>query len=343
MDGRTPVSKDGTSTGALTATTQDEICPRSGGPRTPEGKQRSRGNALRHGLTAQTLLREAFADGEIERFRDAFTAEWVPTTTTERVLVAEMARHAAALARAQQMEGAVLRQAARAALELALLDDIQDYGTDLLLAGSVTSEGIERLSRYRRSHEKGLFAALTRLREAKGRASSAPSEKLPMAHCFRTELECETYLRRRFESREFRCTGCGAGVGYWLSGRQRWQCGSCHRQFGIRTGTVLARSQLPLKAWFDGIRLLLEDPTISACALAAAIGIRREATARTISSKVRSALLSPQASRLLAGLDQVFGKRGRLQQAPLEAANLQNELPEDMTEARAVTPNAPAG
>src|SRR5438874_2345275 len=123
-----------------------------------------RANALRHGLTARTLLPQVFQDDAIYQYQRAFQTEWQPSTPTEQVLVQELARHAAALRRAQQAEGALLRESALAAVGLwPIQDGAQDCTEDRLLAGSVATEGIDRLTRYRRAHEKAFLATLTKV------------------------------------------------------------------------------------------------------------------------------------------------------------------------------------
>ena len=59
----------------------------STGPRTEEGKNRSRLNAIRHGLTGQIVV---LPEEELQTYQDfakAFLAEWKPETATETQLV----------------------------------------------------------------------------------------------------------------------------------------------------------------------------------------------------------------------------------------------------------------
>ena len=64
--------------------------PRSGGPRTPEGKARSRRNALKTGLRAKVVLPEDLAIVVAQRTTE-FVAEFQPRTPYEKRLVRDMA------------------------------------------------------------------------------------------------------------------------------------------------------------------------------------------------------------------------------------------------------------
>jgi hypothetical protein len=64
---------------------------KSTGPRTEEGKRASRQNALRHGLTAETLI-DGLEDGEDYRgFEAAIIADYAAETAVERELVLRLA------------------------------------------------------------------------------------------------------------------------------------------------------------------------------------------------------------------------------------------------------------
>jgi hypothetical protein len=64
---------------------------KSTGPITLEGKQRSRGNALRHGLTAETIIGGLENGEDYAAFESAITAEYDPLSVIERELVARPA------------------------------------------------------------------------------------------------------------------------------------------------------------------------------------------------------------------------------------------------------------
>ena len=282
---------------------------RSCGPQTPAGKARSRRNAVKHGLCANTLLAEVFRTRS-SRTPSRKTAHRHPTSPTQEILVTELARHAAALETAERAEAAVLRFGMRGAITLRNADDNPENDLDMLLTGAVTTEAIERLTRYRRAHEKGWFAALLRLREAKAmeRPEGMIAPPAPMA-IFSSEGACEEYLIARARRADRHCPRCGWRRGYWLANRRRWQCAACSRQFGIRSGTVLEGSSLPLKTWLVAIQTILENRTISVQALATATGVRRLWTARRVALKIRRALDSQHATELLAGLDEIVRLR----------------------------------
>ena len=77
---------------------------KSTGPITEEGKQRSRCNAVRHGLTAETII-TALEDAEVYRaFEAAITADYDAQSTVERELVLRLASILWRLRRASTME-----------------------------------------------------------------------------------------------------------------------------------------------------------------------------------------------------------------------------------------------
>jgi hypothetical protein len=77
---------------------------KSTGPTTEEGKQRSRCNAVRHGLTAETVI-GALEDAEDYRaFEAAITADYDAESTVERVLVLRLASLLWRLRRATTIE-----------------------------------------------------------------------------------------------------------------------------------------------------------------------------------------------------------------------------------------------
>src|SRR5664279_2056866 len=80
---------------------------KSTGPTTPEGKERSRCNAVRHGLTAETVI-AALEDAEdYQAFEAAVTADYDAETAVERELVLRLASVLWRLRRATGIETAL--------------------------------------------------------------------------------------------------------------------------------------------------------------------------------------------------------------------------------------------
>jgi hypothetical protein len=84
---------------------------KSTGPTTPEGKQRSRCNAVRHGLTAETVI-PPFEDAEdYQAFETAVIADFDAESAVERELVLRLASVLWRLRRATGIETALFEAA----------------------------------------------------------------------------------------------------------------------------------------------------------------------------------------------------------------------------------------
>jgi hypothetical protein len=231
-------------------------------------------NAATHGLTATKYLPAILGPELLERHRQRLLAEWQPSTPTQVYLVEELARHAAALERATLIEEAVLRTSARGLSSISDAEVDQDAGLDRVLAAACGTEMIDRVTRYRRAHEKGFLAALARLRELRAISDAVvvPPADSPLRF---EETTCLRYLQRYRDDQELPCPSCGGTDGKWLVGREHWQCRHCRRQVSARSGMVLARSQLALCVWFGAIAAILQDRQISTESLCDITGVHR--------------------------------------------------------------------
>ena len=89
----------------------------STGPVTEEGKQRSRRNAIRHGLTAETVI-DALEDAEdYAAFEMAVTADYDAQSAVERELVLRLASLLWRLRRATAIEAGLFKEQARQLLQ----------------------------------------------------------------------------------------------------------------------------------------------------------------------------------------------------------------------------------
>src|SRR5665213_130989 len=80
---------------------------KSTGPTTPEGKERSRCNAVRHGLTAETIIAALEDSKDYEAFEAAVISDYDAESVVERELVLRLASVLWRLRRATGIERAL--------------------------------------------------------------------------------------------------------------------------------------------------------------------------------------------------------------------------------------------
>src|SRR5271166_5240461 len=132
----------------------------STGPRTPEGKQRTRLNALRHGLTGQTVVLPTEDLQAYKTFCDDFVVHYVPVGPVERQLVQTIADTSWRLNRISAMEHSSLSLAAAEKVDQAgAAGDPRAEACAQALAFSEQSEKIVRLSLYEQEKQQPAQAA----------------------------------------------------------------------------------------------------------------------------------------------------------------------------------------
>jgi hypothetical protein len=82
---------------------------KSTGPRTEAGKQQSASNAVRHGLTAETVIQPLEDADDYQSFEEAVAAGFDPQTAVERELILRLASLLWRLRRATSIETALFR------------------------------------------------------------------------------------------------------------------------------------------------------------------------------------------------------------------------------------------
>src|ERR1022692_1174081 len=93
---------------------------KSTGPRTQEGKERSRCNALRHGLTAETIIAALEDTEDYQAFEAAVIADYDAESAVERELVLRLASVLWRLRRATGIETALFESVTTEASKLEL-------------------------------------------------------------------------------------------------------------------------------------------------------------------------------------------------------------------------------
>jgi hypothetical protein len=89
----------------------------STGPRTPEGKERSRRNALKHGLTGEGVVLPTEDQAEVDRRFEALEAELAPSVEMGLILVRRVATLSVQMERCVHQETAMLGEKVRHASE----------------------------------------------------------------------------------------------------------------------------------------------------------------------------------------------------------------------------------
>jgi len=158
---------------------------RSTGPKTPEGKARSRGNSYKHGLTGDGVVLPEEDAAEVERLARAFRAELDPPGEVGDVLVRRMATLAVRMDRCVGQETAALSARVRVALD----DFKAPEGADAEEAARLRAEAGRRAMfdpskeaclarKYEAAAERGFFRALADLRRLKKESSRAPASEM---------------------------------------------------------------------------------------------------------------------------------------------------------------------
>ena len=271
------------------------VSPTPAAPRRPSPA----GNALQHGLAATTFLPDTLRL-RTDHLAAELRRELRPVGAVQFVLVDEIARHAAGMELAGDAEGAILRYCGQQQAQLdLLLDGDGPINADAIVTAAVSSQPLERLCRYRRGHERGFHAALSRLRDLQ--ATRQESHIRAQFARFRDEHVCREYLRERARQSVRVCPRCGDRHGHWLA-RLCWECSACGVQLGLRWGSVMEGSRLPLRTWFKAIGEVLAEPAIRPQHLKQVIDVPRLGTVRRLLRKIIAAIESPDVDRLLVGL-----------------------------------------
>ncbi|MBW3596971.1 MAG: hypothetical protein KY475_06815 [Planctomycetes bacterium] len=280
------------------------------GGKEPRGLVQPRGNASGEEKTGgiPPAIGKLLGGECLQRYVEQFAQEYQPFGPTELAIVRDMARQAAAMELWGEAVGAVERQAVRGVSELLIQSTLDDEELrDAVLAGAVSAEATDRSERHGLGHSRAFYRALAKLEEVQSkrrkRGEAARASGTAMPPRFRSEAACEQYLEERLRTGNVACRRCGAAEGYYCAARRAWECARCKAQVGLRHGTVMARSPIPLLTWFDAIRWLLWRPTSGAVELAERLGVSRVATVRALAGKIREAMGAENASKLLAGLD----------------------------------------
>jgi hypothetical protein len=244
-----------------------------------------------------------------DTLRIALTQQFNPVGPVEQILVEELARRAAQM---REFDDALATLRGQAAAALANVWNASGNCFDSKLgvarAGAIAADRCEALLRQGLAVTRGFYRALDAMRELRAdHDDDTWHELLRPDHRFSTEQACYVYLARRHADGLQPCRRCGqSDGGSFIAARVCWECGRCKAQTGIRVGTCMQRSALPLTKWFAAIRALLLRPNTTPAEMATILKIGRLQTVRDMTTTIRRALAAENAGALLAGLDEVY-------------------------------------
>ena len=73
---------------------------------------------------------------------------------------------------------------------------------------------------------------------------------------FPDEADCAEYLKQKREDEGIVCSKCGGTKHYWLESMKLWKCANCSTRMNLRSGTMMEKTKIPLKVWFQIIHLM---------------------------------------------------------------------------------------
>jgi hypothetical protein len=152
---------------------------RSTGPKTPEGKARSRANSFKHGLTGEGIVLPNEDAAEVDRRLAAFEVELKPSGEVGRALVRRAAMLSVRMDRGVSQETAHLSERVRQAEADFLAPEGLDEDTIAQLRAEAGARAMFDPSKeaclarkYEAAAERGFFRALKELRQLETKAKA---------------------------------------------------------------------------------------------------------------------------------------------------------------------------
>lgn len=120
-----------------------------------------------------------------------------------------------------------------------------------------------------------------------------------------SEPQCREALAQVRWPGGFRCQDCGHTSHCHLKHRDVYQCNRCKRQVSLTSGTLFAKTHLPLRTWFLAIYLLTQHKNgISALAMHRQLGVSYN-TAWLLKQKLMQAMVDRDSDFALGGIVQM--------------------------------------
>ncbi len=108
---------------------------------------------------------------------------------------------------------------------------------------------------------------------------------------FPDEMSCVSHLKELREREGIVCKKCKNQKYYYLKAKKQWQCSSCRFRTGIRSGTMMESSKLPIRDWFIAMAFMTYSKKgISGRELQRQLGRKRYEPVWYMMHKIRAAM-----------------------------------------------------
>jgi len=137
----------------------------SKGPKTKEGKAKSKMNALKHGLTAKELILPGENEKQFKELRKALKREYKPETATQQVCFRQVVQSAWCLLRAAKADPFIIKGVLQE--QGVKKNEVTEDAICGALVRSITDGKLTNLARYQTSLTNAFYKAVAEMRKAK--------------------------------------------------------------------------------------------------------------------------------------------------------------------------------
>ena len=108
---------------------------------------------------------------------------------------------------------------------------------------------------------------------------------------FPTESSCRDDFKLQREKEGVFCKKCNHTAHYWLKGKSQWECKSCKFRTGLKSGSMMENSNLPVRTWYLAMLFMtFTKKGISAKELQRQLNHNRYDTIWSLMHRIRNAM-----------------------------------------------------
>lgn len=108
---------------------------------------------------------------------------------------------------------------------------------------------------------------------------------------FPTESSCRNDFKLQREKEGVFCKKCNDSSHYWLKSKSQWECKSCKFRTGLKSGSMMANSNLPVRTWYLAMLFMtFTKKGISAKELQRQLNHNRYDTIWSLMHRIRNAM-----------------------------------------------------